>query len=109
MENILENIIRGGISSVLADRNVKSDENIKIIYLDANNIYGHSTSQSLPYGEIKFERNVCLEKILNIPDNSVIGIFLKVDIRYPYNKGQKTKNYPFCPEKKPISKNDFND
>ena len=29
---LLENIIRGGISSVLGDRYVKSDENEKIIY-----------------------------------------------------------------------------
>ena len=53
-----ENIVRGGISSVLSDRYVKSDENKKILYADANNLYGHSMSQPLRYDEIKFDRNV---------------------------------------------------
>ena len=41
---LLENIIRGGIGSVMGDRYVKSDENKKILYIDANNLYGHSMS-----------------------------------------------------------------
>ena len=35
---LLENIIRGGISSVMGDRYVKSDENKKILYMDATNL-----------------------------------------------------------------------
>ena len=42
---ILENFIRGGISSVVGDRYVKSDENKQILYVDAKNLYGHSMSQ----------------------------------------------------------------
>ena len=49
----LENNIRGGISSVMGDRYVKSNENKKILYVDANNLYGHSLSQPLPYDEIE--------------------------------------------------------
>ena len=40
----LENNIRGGISSVMGDRYVKSNENKKILYIGANNLYGHSMS-----------------------------------------------------------------
>ena len=43
---LLENNICGGISSVMGDRYIKSNENKKILYLDANNLYGHSMSQS---------------------------------------------------------------
>ena len=50
---LIENNIRGGISSVMGDRYVKSDENNKIIYADATNLYGHSISQFLPYDEIE--------------------------------------------------------
>ena len=39
----------GGISSVMDDRYVKLDESKKILYIDANNLYGHSMSQPLPY------------------------------------------------------------
>ena len=41
---LLENEIRGGISSVMGDRFVKSDENKKIVYVDANNLYGWAMS-----------------------------------------------------------------
>ena len=41
---LLENNIRGGISSVMSDRYIQSDENKKIIYKDATNLYGHSMS-----------------------------------------------------------------
>ena len=40
----LENNIRGGMSSVMGDKFVKSDENKKILYADANNLYGRSMS-----------------------------------------------------------------
>ena len=49
----LENDIRGGISSVMGDIYLKSDENKKIFYMDATNLYGHSMIQSLPYDEIE--------------------------------------------------------
>ena len=80
-----ENIIRGGIYSIMGDRYVKSDENEKIKYIDANNLYGHYLSQPLPYDEMKFERNVCLNEILNTLDNSDVGYFLETDLSYPYN------------------------
>ena len=48
----LENNIRGCLSSVMADRYVKSDEIKKILYMDATNLHGHSMIQPLPYNEI---------------------------------------------------------
>ena len=48
---LLENNIRGGISSLMGDRYVNSDENKKIIYIDATSLYGHSMSQPLLYDE----------------------------------------------------------
>ena len=47
---LLENNIRGGISSVMGDRQVQSDENKQILYIDANNLYGWAMSQYLPTG-----------------------------------------------------------
>ena len=52
----LENNIRGGISSVMGDRYVKSDENKKILYIDAKNLYGHSMSKPLPYDGVIFDK-----------------------------------------------------
>ena len=51
----LEKNIRGGISSALRDRYVKSDDNKKIFHIDAKNVYGHSMSKPLAYDKIKLD------------------------------------------------------
>ena len=104
----LENNIRGGISSVMGVRYIKSDDNKKILYIDAINLYGHSMSQYLPYDEIKFD-NVTLEDIINTSDDNDIGYFIEVDLKYPDNIKQKTKNFPFAPMNKKINPDNFND
>ena len=84
----------------MGDRYVKSDENEKILYVDANNLYGHSMSHFLPYDEIKFGKYICLEEILNTPDDNEIGYFLEINLKYSDDVKQKTKYFPFCPENK---------
>ena len=106
---LLENNIRGGISSVMGDRYIKSDDNKKILYIDANNLYGHSMSQYLPYDEIKFDNNVTLEDIINTPDDNDIGYFVEVDLKYPDNIKEKTKKFPFAPVNKKINPDNYND
>ena len=103
----MENIIRGGISSVIGDRYVKSDDKRKVFYTDATNLYGHPMSQPLPYDEIKFDKNVKLEDILISPDESDIGYFVEVDLSYPDNIKQKRKHFPFAPEHRKIIPDDF--
>ena len=105
----LENNIRGGISSVMGDRYIHSDENKKILYIDANNLYGHSMSEPLPFDEIKFDNNVKLEDILKTPDDNEIGYFVEVNLRYPDNIKEKTKHFPFAPVNKKINPDDFSD
>ena len=83
--------------------------------MDATNLYGHSMSQMLPYDEIEMWHDHpdlyknWLEEILNTPDDSEIGYFLEVDLKYPDNIKEKTKNFPFCPENKKINPDNYND
>ena len=56
---ILENNIRGEISSVMGPRYIESDEITKLFYIDANNLYGFAMSQNLPTGD--FKKIKCLE------------------------------------------------
>ena len=83
----LENIIRGGISSIMGYRYVKSDENKKIIFMDAINIYVHSMIQPLTSDEIEMwhgHLDHCLNKLeetLSTPDDSDIGYFVGVDLK----------------------------
>ena len=112
---LIENNIRGGISSVMGDRYIKSDGDKKTLYIDATNLYGHSMSQFLPYDEIEKWHGdpdkywKWLDEILNTPDDSEIGYFLEVDLKYPDNIKQKTKYFPFCPENKKINPNKYNE
>ena len=111
----LEDNIRGGISSVMGDRYIKSDDDKKILYFDANNLYGHSMIQPLPYEEIEMWHGDpalymnWLEAILNTPDDSDIGYFIEADLNYPDDIKEETKNFPFCPENKIIHKDKYND
>ena len=91
----------------MVNRHVKSDENKKILYIDAYSIYGHSISQTLPYYEINFDRNFIFEDILKTPDVSDIWYSVEVDLKYPDEKKHKTKNFPFGPLNK-ISHQEIN-
>ena len=46
---LLENKIRGCVSSVMGDRYVKSEEIQNILNIDAIYLNGHSMSQPLPF------------------------------------------------------------
>ena len=73
-----------------------NDSNKFILYLDANNLYGHSMSKSLPYKNFKWSDNLTLD-----PKNLQTGIY-EVDIEIPENSHNKFKDYPLCPEIKNI-------
>ena len=71
----------------MGNRYVKSDENKKINYMDATNLYGHSMIQPLLYDGIEVWYGNpdlymnWLEEILNTPDDSDIGYFVEVNLR----------------------------
>ena len=101
---LLENNIRGGISSVMGPRFIESNENTKLLYIDANNLYGWAMSQYLPTSE--FEKlqppeGYILEQIVEdlrfIPDNNEFGYFIECDLEYPAESKEKTENFPLCP------------
>ena len=66
-------------------------------------------SEPLPYDEIKFGKNVKLDDKVNTPDDSDIGYFIEVDLKYPDNIKKKTKKFPFCSENKKINPDNFSD
>ena len=84
----------------MGNRYVISDGNKKILYKDANNLYGCAMSENLPYDETKFDNNVELEDIINTPYGSDIGHFSDVHLKNPDNLKEKTKQFPFAPGNK---------
>ena len=66
-------------------------------------------SEPLPYDEIKFDNKVELEGILDTPDDSDIGYFIEVDLKYPDNIKEKMKHFPYAPVNNKINPDDFSD
>ena len=105
---LLENNMRGGPCSCMGNRYVKRGERT-IVYEDTNNLYGWSMSQYLPTGdfcEIKVSRST-VKTILRTPDNDEHGFLIECDLEYPSNIHEKTKHFPFLPDKKTPKVEDF--
>ena len=119
---MMENGIRGGVSTILGDRYVdvenknyitnpdisRDDENQEwLLYIDANNLYGHSMIQKLPQKDFKWlnEKNITDldHKIRNnqISGDEDIGYLLKVDLKVP--KSEDFHNFPLAPERKTVN------
>ena len=64
-------------------------------------------SQPLPYDDIKFDKIVEIEEILNTSDDNDNGYFIEVDLTYPDNIKEKTKKFPFAPVNKKINRDNF--
>ena len=104
---LLKNNIRGGFSSVMGLRYIESDENTKLLYIDANSLYGRAKSQYFPNGDfkkIKFLENddsiqcdEVKEEIVNTPDDNEYGYFIECEMLYPIEIKEKTENFPLCP------------
>ena len=95
----------------MGPRYIESDESTKLLYIDANNLYGWSMSQCLPTGDFKKMRsftkfgcdndelliNEIKEDIVNTPDDNEYGFFIECDLEYPVEIKEKTKNFLLCP------------
>ena len=92
----LENHMRGGICLLGKRYAVANDpyipesynsniENSFIFSLDANNLYGYSMIQSLPYGNFHWLTLSEIQNfnILQTTENSPMGFILEVDLLYP--------------------------
>ena len=112
---MIENGIRGGIS-MISNKHGKANNKYQddydpsmtskyIIYLDANNLYGWSMSEPLPYGEFKWltDEEVSNFHVEDIPDHSDVGYILEVDLDYPTSLHDQHSDYPLAPEKMVIT------
>ena len=105
----LMDTIRGGISvcnkkHVIADNkyiNKNTKNNKYILYLDANNLYGYSMIQSLPYKNFNWSDNLTLDKIQT-------GIY-EVDLEIPTNLHNNFKDYPLAAEIKSIPEDNLSE
>jgi hypothetical protein len=120
MYNFCEKGLRGG-TSMISHRYAKANnkymkdynsEDISsyIMYLDANNLYGHAMSRKLPYGQFKW-LNYDIQDYhqwvseVNCDDNN--GYFVECDLHYPKELHDTHNNYPLAVEQKSIKKHEL--
>ena len=92
--------MRGDVSYI-SKRYSKSNENTDIMYWDMNNL----SFDYLPCCSFKFlsEEEIKVFSLDSIPDNSLIGYILEVDLEYPTFLHDLHNDYPLCPEKIEVS------
>ena len=74
-----------------------SKESSYINYFDANNLYGLSMIQKLPYRSLKWDDKITEDDIIN-HDNGRTGYILEVDLEYPKELHDLHNDYPLAPE-----------
>ena len=105
----IEKALRGGISYIAkryakANNKYLNDYDPKrlstlISYIDMNNLCGWAMSEYLPYGRMKWLKNIDKFDIMSINDKSSIGYFLEVDLEYPDELRELRNDSPLAPEK----------
>ncbi|XP_074026081.1 uncharacterized protein [Leptinotarsa decemlineata] len=110
MVHFLQNGIRGGVSQCSERKHIANNQFLPnynpeepssfIMYLDATNLYGHSMSQSLPFGGFTWltASEICQLDINSIPDDSPQGYILEVDVHYPVELHDLHSDLPFLVE-----------
>ena len=88
--------ISGGISYI-NKRYSEAFENVNILYLDMNNLYGCALSQYLPIGYFKWVKDInkIEKKLMKIKSNSSTGYILEVDLEYPKELHDINNDSPF--------------
>ena len=96
---------RGGVSYINR-RYSEASKNKHILYLDMNNLYGHTMSQYLPYPNFKWVKNIdkIEQKLMQIKKDSSTGYTLEVDLEYPQELHDTDNDYPLATEQIDIPK-----
>ncbi|CAG2251529.1 unnamed protein product [Mytilus edulis] len=111
----VEKGIRGGVSSIfhryakannpyLFDTYEPTEPTSYLSYLDANNLYGWSMSQCLPYGHFNWlteEEKIKLD-ITKLKADGSDGYIFEVDLEYPSSLHSSHSDFPLAPERKHI-------
>ena len=81
--------------------------NAYIIYLDANNLYGHSMSQKLPTKDFIWKDDADINYIKNFDVEGNTGCFVECDLTYPEGLHDLHNSYPLAVESKTINYHDL--
>ena len=72
-------------------------KNSYVNYLDANNLYGLSMTQKLPYRNLKWDDKITEEDVINCLNGNT-GYIYEVDLEYPKELHDLHSDHPLAPE-----------
>ncbi|XP_041351034.1 uncharacterized protein LOC121370009 [Gigantopelta aegis] len=108
MHLMIEHGLRGGISMIskkffkannpYLETFNENEPSTYLMYLDANNLYGHSMSQYLPERDFEWVKDLDSLDIMTVTENSNTGYILEVDLEYPTELHDCHSDYPLAPE-----------
>ncbi|XP_065203746.1 uncharacterized protein LOC135833867 [Planococcus citri] len=108
MVHFIQKGIRGGLSQCTKRQATANNTYMKkfdpskpthhLVYLDCNNLYGHSLNSYLAHSKFEWVEDVCNFNVFEIGDDAEIGYILEVDLEYPKHLHDDHKDFPFCPE-----------
>ena len=86
-----------------------TDMDSYILYLDANNLYGHAMCEYLPQSNFKWNTEEWdNDRILNLRDDAKKGCLFDVNLHYPKELHDLHNGYALGPENKAIKKDMLN-
>ena len=105
-----ERAIRGGINGVGELRHFKAnnphlecfDSNEKTTYgafFDVTSLYAGTMQKMMPLGNYKWNTDISLNEILRTSEDSNVGYFVEVDLKYPSHLHDIHNGLPLAPEK----------
>ena len=109
--DIIEQAIRGGVTSVYEERHFvannkylsdyrPSEESTFALCVDANNLYGGVMQMDmLQVGEFAFNIEITLNEILNTPKDAPVAYFPELDLNYPVHLHDDHRDFPLAPTK----------
>jgi hypothetical protein len=112
MYNFFENGIRGGVVFVnkhhvatnhpsVPETYNANKKHCELLYVDANNLYGHALSMKLPQNQFTWmtkEEMECIDWQF-VDTEGDVGYTLEVNLLYPDHIHDSTMDLPFAPEK----------
>ena len=70
-----------------------------------NNLYGWAMSEYLPYKEFKWLKTIDKFDVMSVNEESLIGYFLEVDLKYHDELHELHNDYPLATENRAVSTN----
>lgn len=94
---MFERGIRGGLTQV-SERYLKAEQDVAIINVDSNNLYGGASTFQLPCGDFEWVDPESVD-LMEVRDDSEVGYIAEVDINIPEELHDYFNSYPPLPEK----------